>query len=183
MYGEADDDDSSTNNISMAAQIEAFLTKLPNSVNRDFIDQAAEDFIMKLNTKGNRKKLVRELFNVNRIRLDLLPFYSRLVATLAPCLPDVPQDLVWLLKKEIRFQLRKKDQILIESKIKNVRFLGELTKFNACPKAETLFCLKLLLEDFSHHHIEMACNLLETCGRYLYRSPESHPNMARLLVG
>lgn len=32
----------------------------------------------------------------------------------------------------------------------------------------------MLLHDFSHHHIEMACNLLEVCGRFLFCQPESH---------
>ena len=37
-----------------------------------------------------------------------------------------------------------------------------------------VFLLQMLLFDFSHHNIEMACALLDTCGRFLYRSPESH---------
>lgn len=176
---EGEDDDSHIGG--MAALAEAYFAKLPNCVNRDFIDEAAEEFIMKLNTKTNRKKLVRALFSVSRTRLDLLPFYSRLVSTLAPCLPDVGQDLVFLLKGSFRSHLRKKDQIHTESKIKTVRFIGELTKFKVCPKAETLHCLKLLLDNFLHHNIDMACNLLETCGRFLYRSPESNPRMAMLL--
>ncbi|KAG8238802.1 hypothetical protein J437_LFUL018532, partial [Ladona fulva] len=39
---------------------------------------------------------------------------------------------------------------------------------------DALHCLKVLLQDFTHHFIEMACNLLETCGRFLYRSQDSH---------
>eukprot|EP00795_Rhopilema_esculentum_P002036 gene2037-17601_t len=153
--------------------------------------EAAETFIMKMNRKDNRKKLIRTLFRVSRTRLDLLPFYGRLVATLAPCLPDVSQDLIFLLKGDFRFHLRKKHQINLESKVKtkkrygvlclSVRENGELTKFKVCPKAEALYCLKMLLEDFTHHNIEMACHLLETCGRFLYRSPESHPRMIKLL--
>lgn len=49
------------------------------------------------------------------------------------------------------------------------------------PKGETLHCLKMLLEDFTHHNIEMACNLLEVCGRFLYRSPDSHIRTKNLL--
>lgn len=165
----------------MAAVAEQYFQSLPNCINRDFIDQAAEDFIMKLNTKGNRKKLVRTLFTVNRVRLDLLPFYARLVATLCPCLPEVGSDIIWLLKGSFRSHLRKKDQIHTESKVKTVRFIGELTKFKICPKAEALHCLKVLLANFTHHNIDMACNLLETCGRFLYRSPESYPRMFSLL--
>jgi len=39
----------------------------------------------------------------------------------------------------------------------------------------------MLLEDFTHHNIEMACNLLEVCGRFLYRSPDSHIRTKNLL--
>lgn len=41
----------------------------------------------------------------------------------------------------------------------------------------------MLLSDFTHHHIEMACTLLETCGRFLFRSPDSHLRTSVLLVG
>lgn len=59
---------------------------------------------------------------------------------------------------------------------------GELVKFGMFPKADVLFGLKMLLFDFSHHNIDMACALLESCGRYLYRSEESHHRMRVYLV-
>ncbi|RWS22454.1 regulator of nonsense transcripts-like protein, partial [Leptotrombidium deliense] len=161
--------------------LEAFLTSLQTCVNRDMIDKSALNFCTNLNTKYNRKKLVRALFTVPRTRLDLLPFYSRLVATLSPLMPHVCSDIVQLLKQDFKFHIRKKDQINIESKIKNVRFIGELVKFKMFPKSEALNCLRLLLLDFTHHQIEMACNLLETCGRYLYRSNDSHHKCKLLL--
>lgn len=43
-------------------------------------------------------------------------------------------------------------------------------------------CQQMLLSDFTHHHIEMACTLLETCGRFLFRSPDSHLRTSVLLV-
>ena len=148
-------------------------------------------------------------------------------------------------------QVRKKDQINIESKLKTVRFIGELVKFLMFPKSECLHCLKvrairvflrhcgffstsglavdsvqkakfwcaaherqicqvcvftyggsfarlfvlifvssptvvralqMLLFDFSHHNIEMACALLDTCGRFLYRSADSHHRTKVYLV-
>ncbi|XP_017652786.1 regulator of nonsense transcripts 2 isoform X3 [Nannospalax galili] len=139
------------------------------------------DFCMNMNTKANRKKLVRALFIVPRQRLDLLPFYARLVATLHPCMSDVAEELCSMLRGDFRFHVRKKDQINIETKNKTVRFIGELTKFKMFTKNDTLHCLKMLLSDFSHHHIEMACTLLETCGRFLFRSPESHLRTSVLL--
>lgn len=64
-------------------------------------------------------------------------------------------------------------QINIESKIKVVRFIGELVKFGLYSKIEALFCLKILLHDFQHHHIEMTCAFLEVAGQYLYNCKES----------
>lgn len=167
------EDDDETGSL-MKMQFEAFAQSLPTCVNRDLIDKAAIEFCMNFNTKNNRKKLVRALFTVHRTRYDLLPFYSRLVATLYPCMPDVANDLIQLLKGDFRWHVRKKDQINIESKLKTVRFIGELVKFKLFPKSEALHCLKMLLFDFSHHNIEMVCALLESCGRFLYRSPDSH---------
>ncbi|XP_055009953.1 regulator of nonsense transcripts 2 isoform X3 [Boleophthalmus pectinirostris] len=161
--------------------VDAFIQQLPNCVNRDLIDKAAMDFCMNMNTKANRRKLVRALFTVPRQRLDLLPFYARLVATLHPCMSDVAEDLCSMLKGDFRFHIRKKDQINIETKNKTVRFIGELAKFKMFSKTDTLQCLKMLLSDFTHHHIEMACTLLETCGRFLFRSPDSHLRTSVLL--
>ena len=62
-------------------------------------------------------------------------------------------------------------------------FVGELVKFGMFPKTEALHCLKMLLFDFSHHNIDMACGLLESCGRYMYRSPDSHHRTRVYLVG
>ena len=109
--------------------LDAFLSRLPTCVSRDMIDNAAADFCMELNTKKNRLKLVKSLFNVHRNRQDLLPFYGRLVATLYPLMPDISVDLGQYLKQEFRWQLRKKDQMKIESKLKIMRFIGHGGKF------------------------------------------------------
>ena len=66
------------------------------------IDTAAAEFCMTHNTKVNRRRLVKALFTVHRTRSDLLPFYARLVATLAPCMPDVGSQLGALLKQDFR---------------------------------------------------------------------------------
>lgn len=162
--------------------MDAFINQLPNCVNRELIDKATKEFCMQLNTKANRKRLVNALFQVQRTRLDLLAFYARLVATLQPIMPEIATDLAQLLLNDFRYHVRKKDQINIESKIKTARFIGELVKFNMFGKMECLNCLKTLLADFRHHNIEMFCNLLDVCGRYLYRSPESHMKLKLLLV-
>jgi regulator of nonsense transcripts 2 len=150
-----------------------FLANLQDCVNRELIDSAAVDFLMNSNTKNNRKKLVKSLFNVQRTRLDLFPLYSRFVANINLASPDVAIDLCQMLKIDFKYHVKKRDQINIESKIKTMRFIGELTKFGLYAKLEALYCLKVLLNNFQHHHIEMACAFLEVCGQYLYNSKES----------
>jgi regulator of nonsense transcripts 2 len=61
-----------------------------------------------LNSKATRKKLVRALFGVPRTSLELLPYYSRMVATLACCMRDVPTMLISMLEEEFNFLINKK---------------------------------------------------------------------------
>ena len=54
-----DIEESDPQNASAKMLLEAFLVKLPTCVSRDMIDSAAVDFCMNLNSKMNRKKLVK----------------------------------------------------------------------------------------------------------------------------
>lgn len=166
--------DVESSNIGTKVIFESFIEQLPKCINREMIDNLAIEFLINLNTKNNRKKLVKVLFSVPRTRIDLLPFYTRLVAILNPLMPEVALEMCSLLKSDFRYNVKKKDQINIETKLKVVRYIGELVKFNLMAKSEVLYCFKMLLNDFTHHQIEMGCALLETAGRFLYRSPDSH---------
>ncbi|KAJ0465690.1 putative nonsense-mediated mRNA decay protein Nmd2/UPF2 [Helianthus annuus] len=160
--------------------LDGLLQRLPGCVSRDLIDQLTVEFCY-LNSKSSRKKLARALFNVPRTSLELLPYYSRMVATLSTCMKDVPSTLLQLLEEEFNFLINKKDQMNIETKIRNIRFIGELCKFKIAPSGLIFSCLKACLDDFTHHNIDVACNLLETCGRYLYRHPDTNVRMANML--
>lgn len=61
-------------------------------------------------------------------------------------------------------------------------FLSLLEMMCCLCSCSLILFFQMLLSDFSHHHIEMACTLLETCGRFLFRSPESHLRTSVLLV-
>ena len=61
-----------------------------------------------VNSKSNRKKLVRGLFSVPRTSLELLPYYSRMVATLSSCMKDIAPALLQLLEEEFNFLINKK---------------------------------------------------------------------------
>lgn len=87
----------------------ALLARLPDATNRALVDQAAIDFAF-LNSKAARKRLIKVGYNsqtgsiadlcvqfmtqVPKTRLDLLPHYSRLIATLNRYMPDIGTEVV-----------------------------------------------------------------------------------------
>ncbi|KAF8249872.1 ARM repeat-containing protein [Wilcoxina mikolae CBS 423.85] len=167
-------------NKTIGAQVDALLLRLPDLNNKDMIDQAAIDFCF-LNSKASRNRLIRVLQEVPRNRQDLLPTYSRLTATLNKYLPDIGKALVDYLDKEFRSLQRRKEKDLSESRARNARYLSELTKFGVVPEYVIFHCLKVALEDFHRINIEIICHILESCGRYLLRTPETGPRMITFL--
>jgi regulator of nonsense transcripts 2 len=145
------------------------------------VDQVALDFCF-LNSKASRNRLIKSLQEVPKGRTDLLPLYARLAATLGQYMPDIVQSLISHLDDEFRsLQRRKTKDFLGQVRLLNVRYLAELTKFGIVPEHVIFHCLKVSLDDFSRMNIEMAAHLLENCGRYLLRNPETSPRMASFL--
>eukprot|EP00842_Homolaphlyctis_polyrhiza_P002048 jgi/Hompol1/2844/HPOL_003035-RA len=140
------------------AALETVLARLQNAVNRDTIDQLAVEFAF-LNNKGSRKHLVQTLVGVSRQRLDLLPYFARMIATLNPYMPDIGSAVL----------------------SENIRYIGELTKFRITPSHVAFHCIKVLLDDFTHHNIDLLCSFLETCGKFLFRNPETNVRMSNFL--
>lgn len=172
----SEDSKPSTQNI----QLDGLFARLPTCGNRDLIDSVAVDFCY-MNNKNARKKLVKTLLSVQRQRVDLLPYYSRLIATLNTYFPDIGEMVLAALTYEFKGLQRRKTQDLLESRIKNIRFLSELTKFRVTPPHTIFHSLKVAVDDFSNHNIDIVCNLLETCGRFLLKSPETSARISNIL--
>lgn len=168
-------------NKTVGAQVDAVLARLPELQTREAVDQLAMDFCF-LNSKASRNRLAKTLQDIPKGRSDLLPNYSRLVATLGKYLPDVSHGLVSYLDDEFRsLQRRKQKEFLGQARTGNVRYLAELTKFGVVPEHVIFHCLKVSLDDFSRMNIEIIGNLLENCGRYLLRNPDTAPRMSSFL--
>jgi regulator of nonsense transcripts 2 len=168
-------------NKTIGAQVDALLSRLPDLTTKDAIDQTAIDFCY-LNSKASRNRLVKALTDVPKGRGDLLPCWARLVATLGQYMTDIPKGLVEYLDAEFRsLQRRKEKEFLGQVRLSNIRYLAELTKFGIVPEHVVFHCLKVSLDDFSRMNIEIICNLLENCGRYLLRNPETSPRMSTFL--
>jgi regulator of nonsense transcripts 2 len=178
---DADDASTAIANKSVGAQVDAVLACLPELLTKDAVDETAIDFCF-LNSKASRNRLIKAVQDIPKGRSDLLPIYSRLIATLGKYMPDVSQGVVSYLDDEFRsLQRRKSKDFLGQVRTQNVRYLAELTKFGVVPEHVIFHCLKVSLDDFSRMNIEIICNLLENCGRYLLRNPETYPRMLSFL--
>lgn len=168
-------------NKTVGAQVDALLARMPDFLNKEMVDQAAIDFCF-VNSKASRNRLLKSLQEVPKGRTDLLPSYSRLVATLSKYMPEISHGLVSYLDDEFRsLQRRKQKDFLGQARTGNIRYLAELTKFGVVPEHVIFHCLKVSLDDFSRMNIEIMCNLLENCGRYLLRNPDTAPRMNTFL--
>jgi len=177
----AEDQSTAIANKTVGAQVDALLARLPELQNKEAIDQAAMDFCF-LNSKASRNRLVKAVQEVPKGRSDLLPSYARLVATLGKYLPDISSGLVSYLDEEFRsLQRRKQKDFLGQVRTGNIRYLAELTKFGVVPEHVIFHCLKVSIDDFSRMNIEIIGNLLENCGRYLLRNPDTAPRMKSFL--
>ncbi|KAG0156209.1 hypothetical protein PDIDSM_3386 [Penicillium digitatum] len=178
---DADDQSTAIASKTVGAQVDSLLAKLPELQTKDQVDQFALDFCW-VNSKASRNRLVKAVSDIPKGRIDLLPLYSRLVATLGQYLPDIPQGLTTYLDEEFRsLQRRKSKEFLGQVRMSNVRYLAELTKFGVVPEHIIFHCFKVSLDEFSRMNIEIIGHLLENCGRYLLRNPDSSPRMASFL--
>jgi regulator of nonsense transcripts 2 len=178
---ETDEHSTAMANKTMGAQVDALLAKLPELQTKDSVDQLALEFCF-LNSKASRNRLVKAIQEVPKGRSDLLPLYARLVATLGQYMPDITQGLISYLDEEFRsLQRRKQKEFLGQVRTSNIRYLAELTKFGVVPEHVIFHCFKVSLDDFSRMNIEIIGNLLENCGRYLLRNPETSPRMTSFL--
>lgn len=157
-----------------------FFEKLQRCSNRQLIDDAALEFV-RFNQKSWRTKLAQLMHSSARNRLDVLRYFSRFVAIMHPYFKDIGVTLVKRLEDEFYSLMRQKDQTNSPSKIWNARFLAELTKFRVCPPNTVLNFLKQCLDDFIGYNVHVACELVDSCGRWLVNLPETRVRASNML--
>jgi regulator of nonsense transcripts 2 len=126
----------------------------------------------------SREKLILLLISVPRYRLDLLPFYSRIIATLHPYIPEIGATVMSALYRQFKRLVSREDRFGVENRVKNVRFIGELCKFHVCPVHVIFYCFKRLVMPephslFTQIQAEVACHLLDSCGRFMLKDAET----------
>lgn len=156
--------------------------ELPECSRREQIDEISEKFCVNHGcSKNSRKRLVKTLFQVPRSRLDLLPYYSRMLAILDRVYSDIAAPVVTDLEQQFHGQAKFKKNQNLEGRLKTARYIGELTKFRVAPPIVSLRCFRRCLDDFTGFNIDVACCILESCGRYLYRTKHTVSNLSQLM--
>mmetsp|Transcript_36545 Transcript_36545/g.41100 ORF Transcript_36545/g.41100 Transcript_36545/m.41100 type:complete len:1502 (+) Transcript_36545:86-4591(+) len=156
--------------------------ELPECSRREQIDEISEKFCTNHGSSKNaRKRLSQTLFHVPRARLDLLPYFSRMAATLSRVWSDIGDALLVDLEQQFHGQAKFKKNQNIESRLRTARYIGELTKFRMAPPIVSLRCLRRCMDDFTGGNVDVACCLLESCGRYLYRLPHTKDKLNNIM--
>lgn len=160
------------------------LDRLPSCVSKELCDEVAVNFCYAGGASRNaRRRMARALCQVPIGALQLLPYYSRVAAVLAPLFPDIVAAVVANLEAEFADLVAKKDATLrtLEPRVRNARYIAELLKFNIFPPGSAFSLLKSLLDDFFGHNVDAACALVEGAGRYLSRRPDTATRLNNML--
>ncbi|KAJ2748005.1 mRNA decay protein [Coemansia sp. BCRC 34301] len=159
----------------------SILQRLPALTTKEGADQAALSFCY-VNSKANRAALIRALVDVPRRQQFLLPFYARFIAVLHPFFPEIGDSVLEELGHEFRWLSKQRFKDLMETRLKNIKYIAELTKFKVVPLHLSFRCAKTTLEQFHTQNVEVLCALLEGCGRFLLAQPETSERVSSLLA-
>ncbi|KAJ2356857.1 mRNA decay protein, partial [Coemansia sp. RSA 2618] len=156
------------------------LRRLPLMTTRTEADQIAVDFCY-VNTRANRRALVTALADASRRHMFVVPLYARVIATLNAYFPDVGEGVEAELRRDFAWLARKRFRGLLETRLKNARYIAELVKFRVAPLHVPFGCARVLLNQLHPQNIEVLCALLEGCGRFLRVQPETAERVTVLL--
>lgn len=152
-------------------RFDLFKKKLMQSNTKENADLLAEEFL-KIGTKQNRKLLIESLCNYTK-NVQSLPYYARIIASLGTIFKKLPNKIIKTLETEFISLQEQADPSSLDIRLRNLRFLSEFLKFQLYTPINILKCFELCLSHFSGENIQVACCLLNCCGKYLFRHPAS----------
>ncbi|KAJ1768510.1 mRNA decay protein [Coemansia sp. RSA 1813] len=156
------------------------LQSLSAFTSKDDVDRAAIAFCY-VNTRANRELLVRALVDIRRQQIYIIPYYARFIAVLNKYFPEIGESVVEELMRESNWLAKQRFKNLMDVRLKNVKYIAELTKFKVAPLYVAYRCAKNMLEQFHVYNIEVLCALLEGCGRFLLAQPMTASRISSLL--
>lgn len=104
----------------------------------------------------------------------ILRYYARFVSNISQLRKDIQAEICTSLMNDFNDLSREEVLNMDEERIKNIRFISEMIKFNLFPMQNVFEMLKKLLDDFKGISVDLLCNLMENAGRYLFLNEQSH---------
>jgi regulator of nonsense transcripts 2 len=111
----------------------------------------------------------------------VLRFFGRFIMNISELKKDFSVEISQALIADYNNLSKEDVRNMDDERIKNIRFICEMIKFNAFPMQNIFDILKKLLEDFKGISIDLLCNLMENAGRYLYLNEQSHLKFSNFL--
>jgi regulator of nonsense transcripts 2 len=152
------------------------ISKILKCDSTETIDEATLEFLNNpvFLSYRYRKSVIKAILRSSKSNLAVLKYFARFTANLSPLYKDMPTETSTLLMEDFN-DLNKEEKLgMFEEKIKNIRFISEMVKFELFPMQNIFEILKRLIDDFKGHSIDLLCQLMESCGRFLYLNEVSH---------
>jgi len=114
------------------------------------------------------------LLRSSKTNYAILRYYARFVSNISQFKKEYQSEICQSLMNDFNDLSREEVLNMNEERIKNIRFICEMIKFNLFPMQNVFEILKKLLDDFKGVAIDLLCNLMENAGRFLFLNEQSH---------
>ncbi|SCM20379.1 conserved Plasmodium protein, unknown function [Plasmodium chabaudi adami] len=150
-----------------------YTNKIINMNNEKDLENMVMIFLLNYNTKKKRKIIATKLIYLNKIILNLIPFYCRYIAILNKYTKDICLTIIDELKRIIEKDV--KNKLPCQSKkTKCIKYICELVKFKLLDMSYVLDILNLLIENFTQDHLELCFYILENSSILLVSNSKTH---------
>ncbi|SCM21460.1 conserved Plasmodium protein, unknown function [Plasmodium berghei] len=150
-----------------------YTNKIININNEKDLENMVMIFLLNYNTKKKRKIIATKITYLNKITLNLIPFYCRYIAIINKYTKDICLIIIDELKRIIEKDVKNKLPCQ-NKKMKCIKYICELVKFKLLDMSYILDILNLLIENFTQDHAELCFYILENSAILLVSNSKTH---------
>lgn len=163
-------------------QFETFSLSISKCDSKKNCDEIIIDFLTNLNFSKVRKSLTKVfLRGSSKTNFSILKYYARFIKTVSFYQKEIKEEVNDFLMKDFLQGFSSDKLNNMDERIKNIKFVCEMVKFDNFPIQMTLQMLSKLYDEFDTVSIQLLCLILEGCGRYLFVNEQSHLKIDKFL--
>ena len=140
---------------------------------KETIDDATIEFL-NVNSNKYKNSIIRSMSKGSKTNYTVLKYFARFFANLNPYFKELTQDIVSNLMEEFNLLMRQDKVTNLDERIRNIRFICELIKFDLFPVQNIFDILKKIIDDFKGYSVDILCSIFENAGRFLYLNDVTH---------